>query len=562
MFEPNITSKIIKRSHGFVIKHPTKAMLPAIYKLSNLYTTHQYLYDPHLKKKVWKPYKTYGIYVDHGREFRFHIEQYNEFMSLLRNQGVDESSYEIEEEAMFEGDDVELELNGQRQLYDYQKDAVEYVLEEDSRNKLIMLKTGKGKSFTSLAAAVRLGKRFAVLALGGYVEKWVGDITSNLKIDKREICVIRGSDSLMRATNYPGSGYDIPKVFVISLNTISKWYQLYEENLNHPQLEAYACSPTDFYEHLGIGTAIFDEVHQHLHAVYRAFTFTHIPKTIGMSATIVSKDMVIQRIQNMMFPKSQRYDNVVGDNYITTHACSYHIQNFKYSGIQTSEFGSNSYSHVAFERSLLTKKKKNVLKQYLTMISDLVEEAYISRRVDDDKLAIFVSTKAMAETVRDHLRKVYPKLDIRSYLQENDFADVLEPDIRVTTILSAGTAIDIPGLRASILTISVDSPTANLQTFGRLREMKHRKENNDVHFYYIYCSDIKKQVDYHKYRYDLLKGESKLMLTHDLGTIYTDKDGPPALHSVSSSSVVTLPRVESHYKPPTVVAWKKPSWVQ
>ena len=518
-----LTSEIIKRSHCFVVKNPTKAMIPAIYSLSGAYTQQGMVFDKDKRRNVWKPLRTYAIYVDGGREFRFHIGQFDEFMHALNGYHVDKSSYEIFEEDDYVADSVELEMTGDKTLYPEQEDAVNFITEplnRENNNSLIMIPMGSGKTILSLSAAQRLGKRFAVMVLGGYVDKWIGDITENMKIDRSEIAVIRGSDSLQRCTNYPDSGLPIPKAFVISINTMSKWYKLYEESINNPAFESYACMPYDFFEHLKIGTVIFDEIHQHLHAVYRAFTFTHVPKVIGLSATFISKDPMIKKVQSMMFPHFRRYDKVRMKRYITSHACAYHIMNFSSSGIQTTEWGQNSYSHVAFERSIMSKRHKKLFGQYLTMISDLTEEAYMQRYIEGDKLAIFVSSKAMAEEVVKHLKVKYPKFDIRTYLQENDYKDVIEPDIRVTTILSAGTAVDIPNLRVSIMTINIDSPVANLQTFGRLREMKHRTENNDVHFYYLYCSSIPKHVSYHESKLKLLADRVLEQKMEFLRTLY------------------------------------------
>jgi ERCC4-related helicase len=98
-----------------------------------------------------------------------------------------------------------------------------------------------------------------------------------------------------------------------------------------------------------------------------------------------------------------------------------------------------------------------------------------------------------------YLKKKYPQLDVRRYCEDDPYEDVIEPDIRVTTILSAGTALDIPQLITVIMTNSVNSPVANLQTLGRLRELKDR----EVCFYYLFCEEIKKHVEYHHARKDL-----------------------------------------------------------
>lgn len=367
---------------------------------------------------------------------------------------------------------------------------------------------------TALAAAATLKYRFAVVVLASYVDKWIGDISEILKIDKSEIAAIRGSDALQRCTRYPESDLPIPKAFVISISTIANWYKFYEERRDHPSLEAYSCKPWEFFSHLGIGTVIFDEVHQHPHAVYRIYTYLHAPRTISLSATLLTKDPTLQKVQVMMFPHHRRYDKLKLKRYITVHACAYQISNFINSHIRTTEYGQNSYSQTAFEKSIL--KHRNLSKQYLDMIADLVQSSYIEGKMEGDKLAIFVGSAKMADAVVGILKKRFSGLDIRTYLERDPYENAIVPDVRVSTILSLGTAVDIPQLRVSIMTNSIESPIANVQTLGRLRELKDR----DVRFYYLYCSTIPKHQEYHLKKIDLFSSRVKEHKQLFLRTLY------------------------------------------
>lgn len=520
MSHPLITT-ITKYSHHFTIRNPTRNILPLVYKLSANYTQFGMEFDRVTRRKQWRPLKTFGIYVDHGREFRFHIGQLPELMDALNRAYIEPSSYEIIETQLYEGDSIDIKLQPQWKLYPEQEEAKDFIVnshEIENNSPMIMIATGGGKTVVAMSAVAELGKRFAVRVQAQYVDKWISDITSILNIEPSEICVIQGSDALMRATNYPGSGLPMPKAFVISIATMSKWYKLYEEDMNNPLLEAYACMPYDFCQHLGLGVEVYDEVHQHPHAVYRGYTYTHIPKTISLSATLLSKDPTLKKVQSMMFPRFKRFDKIRMEKYITIHACAYQVVDFARSKLRTTEWGQNTYSHTAFEKSILS--HKTIRKQYLTMISDLADEAYKQIKVGNDKLLIFVASKIMAIAVVQHLKNKWPNLDIRKYMQEDDYKDILEPDICVTTVLSGGTAIDIPGLRATIQTINLDSPIANVQSLGRLRKIKHRDHDNDVHFYYLYCSTIPKHVEYHENRKELFADRALEQKQRFLKTIY------------------------------------------
>lgn len=514
----NQTTIIETFSHHFVVRFPTPAIIPALYSLSSQYTQFGMKFDPRSKKKRWAPLKTFAIYVERGVEFRFHINQFNDFITELNRRYVDKSSYEIIEHPDYEPVVVDIPTReGWVPRNAEQSSAVDFVIIDNSRENnstLLMLPTGFGKGFIALAATSKRSYCFAVICLAGYVEKWTKEIVQILDIEPSEVAVIQGSDSLIRCTNYPDSGLPIPKAFVISLSTLNNWYKLYEEARWHPSLEAYACRPGEFFESLGIGTVIFDEAHQHPHAVFRAYAYLHVPKVINLTATMLTEDQSLQKVQRMMFPRTKRFDSVKMEKYITSHACVYQVSNFAQSRLRTAEYGMNSYSHNAYEKSIL--HNKVVRPQYLKMIMDLIQTTYIDDYIEKDKVAIYVGTVNMAKEILEAVKKKWPHLDSRLFLEGSPLKDVLEPDIILTTVVKAGVALDIPNLRRVIMTISAKSGNLNAQLLGRLRNLKDR----DVHFYYMYCSTIPKHVEYHENKKDLFNDRCKDQRQQFLSTIY------------------------------------------
>lgn len=89
----------------------------------------------------------------------------------------------------------------------------------------------------------------------------------------------------------------------------------------------------------------------------------------------------------------------------------------------------------------------------------------------------------------------------------------MEPDIRVSTVLSAGTGIDIKNLRVCILTQALSSIKANIQAFGRLRELKG--DTRGTQFYYLNCRNIPQHLIYHDKKVELLRERTKAQLTLD-----------------------------------------------
>lgn len=504
--DDHFTCIITKYSHHFSVYRPTPDITKILYRLAADYTESSMVFDPVRRKKVWRPVKTYAIYIDRGREFRLHIGQWYQFKNALLDQFVDKTSYVIREYTLAHGEEVDLNVKEGWELRDFQPDAVDFIIAKDDPTRIapmVMVPMGKGKTFLSLYAAAKLKKRFAVVLLAGYVDQWVKNIQKILDVEADEIARIQGSDSLQRCTNYPDSGLPIPKVFVIALTTLQKWYGLYEESRNHHKLEAYACSPYEFFQHLGIGTVIFDEVHQHPYGVYRCHAYLHTEKTINLSATLFTENPVIRKVQSMMFPMDARFDSVKMDKYITVHACTYQILDYPRTKLQTTEWGSNTYSHTAYEKSILRNSK--IKRQYLGMICDLIAESYDKDYMDGDRLIIFIATRAMAEELLIWIEERFPKYDTRTFLEGDPEENVTDSDIRISTIIKSGAALDIAGLRVTIQTISMKSPNSNLQVLGRLRPLKDR----DVHFYHIFCSSIPKHAEYYHSKVELFQEWSK-----------------------------------------------------
>jgi hypothetical protein len=81
-------------------------------------------------------------------------------------------------------------------------------------------------------------------------------------------------------------------------------------------------------------------------------------------------------------------------------------------------------------------------------------------------------------------------------------------DIGVSTVLSAGTAVDIKNLRYNLMTTAIDSQQSNEQTLGRTRLLKDWPDITP-RFRYFVCSSIEKHMLYHRNKLDYFKGKVK-----------------------------------------------------
>ncbi len=351
---------------------------------------------------------------------------------------------------------------------------------------------------TALTAASKFKNRVLVVVLAKYIEKWNSDIKNIIDINEKEILTIQGSDNLKSSINLAKANEFNYNYVVISLTTMINFIKAFENNY-YDSLENYGIDPLELCELFNIGVVIFDEVHEHLHSVFKTLSYTHVPKVIALSATFLSEDTIIDRIQRILFPKEIRFNKIKMKKYIKVIPVSYQIKDISKARIRTSEFRSSTYSHTAFEKSLMNNYTK--LNNYFNMIKDLINSLYIKDYIKGDKLLIFCSTIKLCEKLKNYLLKIFTDYEIRTYIEGQSFENILKSDITISTLKSAGTALDIPNLRVVVLTINIDSPVTNLQALGRLRELPDR----DVKYCYLYCSDIPKHVKYHYRRRELIK---------------------------------------------------------
>lgn len=361
----------------------------------------------------------------------------------------------------------------------------------------------------TLLSVSQIKTRTLIVVLPTFIEKWSGDIVNIFNIDPKEVMIVQGSSQLKGLVSLGLSGELTSKFIIISLTTLQIFFKQYEELEIDEQ--DYGINPEQLCAVLKAGNMIVDESHMHAHAVFKLMLYTHIPKIIALSATMISSDPFLRSIYQMMYPRELRYDKIVKEKYVKVVAINYSFYDIKKFKIRTTEYGSNNYSHNAFEKSII--RNSGTLSNYIKLVIDIIYKGYISDYKKGDKLIIFASSIAMCTILTEAIAKEYPSLSVKRYVEKDPYENIIDPDIRITTALSGGTGIDIPGLRVAIMTTSISSVVSNVQTLGRLRKLPDR----DVTFYYIYSSDIPKQLEYHRNKkalFSTLVASHKEFITH------------------------------------------------
>lgn len=349
----------------------------------------------------------------------------------------------------------------------------------------------------SMWALSEVAMRIGIVVLPVYIDKWIQDVVKLHHATPKDIMVVQGSKSVRGLVAMAKDNELNSKYFIFSSRTLQEYISHYEENPEET-VNQYGISPIELFPLLQIGSLLIDETHQQFHAIFKILLHTNVKYQVGLSATLISDDEVVSRVHKVVYTPKNTYDGVELDRYTDVYALSYSMSPDFARHIRTTNYGSNSYSHTAFEQSVI--KASQVLRFYEALIDCTLKDFYIDKYETNDKCVIFVATVKLATMLTKRYSTMYPDKVTLRYCEDDPFKHLYEADIIVTTIISAGTAVDIPDLRVVIQSVSVSSPVANIQSLGRLRKLEDGK---DTRFCYLYADNIPKQKQYHYRRKEL-----------------------------------------------------------
>jgi len=451
------------------------------------------------------PSKTFAA-SNAGREYyRFHVNLLKEFQHTMAYHQIKREAIEIQHHPVvmdesFNVHFVERELNVPR---DYQDEIIDYIVQPGS-NKVITLQAGGGKTTIAQHAMKRLGYRTSIMMKGGYLDQWVGVLDNSFKFERGALVKIQGSTSLHTVMQMAIDGDQLPDVMLISINTFSEYIRDYERN---GVTKLYPIPPHEFFETMKIGLNIFDEGHQFPHQVMKLFVYTHIEKFVTLSATLETRNKFMNRIYEIMYPRCDRFDAGYRKVYISASAVYWQLKDSKsirYTGYK------GAYSHVKFEESMLLHKNKKVLANYVDMICEFAESEFIHHMEKGQKMLIFCATVKFCTMLQKEFKKRYADMNTVRYVSADKRTVMDDADIIISTVLSAGTAVDIPNLRVTWMTTAIDSQQANEQALYRTRPLKDWPDIRP-RFIYSCCTTIEKHMRYHRNKEQAWKG---LVLEH------------------------------------------------
>lgn len=461
----------------FVKDHVSRQTMLDVVENLKTYTVAR---DPRSKRLIRKVNGFYYYVSIDKNHFRLNYSSLKDVLRLLMYRlNLKLSELDIEDHRAYDTPTVHIKRNKKYKPKDYQHRYIDTITIDYKRSHLVDLIMGYGKTFIGTTSCLRLNKKFAILVRPTYIKKWISDIKEYTHVGKDEYYVIIGKKSIEDLMKMPKKQRDKIKIYIFSMRTMQLYIKSYlEESTSVP------IPPELITKELGIHTVMNDESHQEFNALFNIMLYLDCKRLIGLSATMKSHDPAMNYMYQLLFPKADRARAMVDyTKYIQGYRVEYYLFN---NNIRCE--GPMGYNHIMYEQSLMRNQK--VLYGYLEMILSYIVEFHLTAAKEGQKALIFFSTIDLCTIATNYFKRRLLDYDVRRYVEDDPYDDLIEGDIIISTNLSAGTGVDIPGLLNVYQTVSIGSLQANLQAPGRLREIK----GSDTKYFYFYNPHIKKHV--------------------------------------------------------------------
>lgn len=488
--------QIIKFSHRFTIHKMSREVQRAAVMYAGTLQEYIRKFIPG-RGYIREASKAYAIANPDRSKLTFHINQLDTFLSFISHQGINIDTIDIDEMEMYEPAPANFKIVSHMKPRDEQPEFIDYLADTSGNNKILSLQTGKGKGYCTCAALERIGNRTLIIVAAKYIKKWIKEL--NELFIKPNMVVMRGSKDLRKVHLLGATNSLDADIILVSITTMNNYFKEYAKT--GPNNFEYDVLPEDMCHQLGIGTVVFDEVHENLHQNYKCYLYFHVPRIIALSATITSDDKFINYIFSVLWPAEIRPRELAYTVYAKANNVIYRLNHPR--GVKYKR--RKQYSHTRYEDYIMESPKR--LKNYIDMILTVAEYEYINDRKPNTVMLIYAARVNLCNHIRDAIKARYPNLSVTTKTSDDDFKVIYEHDIIVSTTGSTGTAVDIPGLTNVLQTVAISARQQNLQNLGRLRELKGEFEGIVPLFTYLTCSDIDKHLEYaKKKREDIFKG--------------------------------------------------------
>ena len=497
-----LTMKIDIYSHCFVVSQIENRFESLIRKLLRLNVESEVERDPVTGASYTVAVRTWAFTNQERSEYNLHIHYLPQLLGWVETipdlkSTIEIIHHEVDKTTIAKG---EFRIKSIHDPRDYQRELIDLVVPSVENNFAITLPPGAGKTLTAMHIMSQIKDRTLCIMKGGYIDRWVPELEDTFDLRDGRMMVVRGQKDLITLMEMQVEGSLTADIIMMTIDTLETYIKDYQQ-YSHIRAR-YPYSPMTFMSKMGIGLTVLDEGHQNPHKVTRVFCHTHIAKFLTLSATLETKDPFLNERYRILYPEHQRHNAGYKNIYIGVNALMYRIEKLK--GIRTTGY-KGSYNHVQFEQSLLKGRHRKTLAGYMGLVKYSIDLKFMDDYRKDTKCLLFFATINMCDHAVKYIKSKYPHLKVVRYTAKDKMSVLDDADIIISTVLSAGTAVDIVNLRTTIMTTAIDSQIANEQSLGRTRPVKAYPELTPEFCYFV-CLDIPKQLQYHRNKKQVFDG--------------------------------------------------------
>ena len=366
---------------------------------------------------------------------------------------------------------------------DIQRKAISFLIGENDfkyttkySQLLLNLPTGTGKTYVTTTSLQFIGLKAIIITPTDKIKsQWYDTFINMTDVSPLQIYDISGSDSITRLMKNKSPKY---KIYLVNHGTLASYAKSCGWNAVH-----------DLFKHIKVGVKIYDEAHLNFANIVKIDLNTNTKKTIYLTATFERSD----HIENHMFKTC--FKSTVKYGYETREELRKHIM---YLSIMY-----NSNPDLGTQGHMLTKMgfNKNRYSEYQESCKEFYDALKYSIdffKNKEGKILILSTTISQVDKIKKFVDSNFPDNTISEYhskIPPEDKLKALDADIICTTPKSAGTGVDIPGLRTVIMCEAYSSAVQADQVSGRLREYSETDNT-----FYVELVDIGFPKVYRMYR--------------------------------------------------------------
>ena len=346
---------------------------------------------------------------------------------------------------------------------DVQREAIDFIIGRDKYESIknapqlcVNLNTGAGKTFVTIACSAYIGiKSIIMLSSIGWIDQWKSCICEYTDTAPNEIYVITGTPSIAMILQGKVK-LDNIKYFLASHQTIGSYANKYGWD-----------KVTELFKKLRVGIKIYDEAHLYYKSICEIDFHTNTKKTLYLTATPARSDKDEDRVYQAAFVECPKIDLFNEDTDPRTHYVALLYNSHpsekdiaKCNNRRAQCFDVNAYCRYAVSNQT-----------FFNILRIVLEEIFMR-----GKALIYVGLNDAILKIKDWIIYNYPWLKNQvgiytSIIPKDQKEDEKNKMIILTTTRSAGAALDIKGLKVTVILSEVfKSKVVARQALGRTRD--------------------------------------------------------------------------------------------